>query len=575
MAQVDSKLIPWFWFLIMIGQVVLFWVFSGFPTSLSFKMDANPVWFMVPRSILMIVLTTIISGFALIFLFGERAFCRSICVFRLWFSWFERIAPHKIRQTKECSSCEGECSTICPMGLPVVEEVKNLGHIKNPECVKCFRCVGACPHGVLASSMQRNDFHKEGSAIVPESSLHASIAYLQAALAVILVTVFGFNIGGNIALSLGFLIGIIAARMLHDKSISWFEFSAILLLGVAMHYRIDMNDFSSSIKGLFVLLAFLLTARLLNYPKGLEFIAARAKGFKVPLPVSIIFIGLALFLGGREIHASMMIHKAKAAIARQDYPTYISAMISCADFVPNPAGAYFDLANAQLLQKDTEEAVKNYQKSLQSHFTEEAALVILSRLEDAGEEKGWLSMIDYLLKNHEKFASFKVLKAKYHILRKENESAETILNDVLKFNPDNLEALIALGNIRIDQDRTEDAKKLLEQAYKIDPAEGSVALASFYRWIEDFTSCEKYLAEAIGHFPENAGLLIERGVNFALQKQLEKAIECWQQALKIDPELEAAKLNITRAEDEIAANRSTQEPRPGPFRQNLPGMSGN
>jgi hypothetical protein len=56
---------------------------------------------------------------------------------------------------------------------------------------------------------------------------------------------------------------------------------------------------------------------------------------------------------------------------------------------------------------------------------------------------------------------------------------------------------------------------------------------------------------------------------------LEKAIECWQQALKIDPELEAAKLNITRAEDEIAANRSTQEPRPGPFRQNLPGMSGN
>ncbi|MFZ5949545.1 MAG: 4Fe-4S binding protein, partial [Candidatus Rifleibacteriota bacterium] len=59
MAQTNSKLIPWFWFLIMIGQVVLFWAYTGFPTSLSFKMNANPVWFMVPRSILMIVLTTI------------------------------------------------------------------------------------------------------------------------------------------------------------------------------------------------------------------------------------------------------------------------------------------------------------------------------------------------------------------------------------------------------------------------------------------------------------------------------------------------------------------------------------
>ncbi len=187
-----------------------------------------------------------------------------------------------------------------------------------------------------------------------------------------------------------------------------------------------MNDASSTVKGLGVLTVFILTAKLLDYQKGLEFISAKARNYNLPTVITILVAGGALFLGGREIYGSMMIHKAKSAIVKQNYPEYISAMVSCADFVPNPAGAYYDLANAQLLQKDTEEALKNYQKSLQLSFKEEAAEVILQRIEDSGEAATWQKMLDYLLSNYPENTSFKMIKAKKLILDKQLEAAEPI-----------------------------------------------------------------------------------------------------------------------------------------------------
>lgn len=85
MVQLNSKIIPWIWFLILIAQVVLYWIYSGFPTEISFNPSATEVWTGVPRSIMLICMTTLASGLILIFLFGERAFCRCICPFRLWF----------------------------------------------------------------------------------------------------------------------------------------------------------------------------------------------------------------------------------------------------------------------------------------------------------------------------------------------------------------------------------------------------------------------------------------------------------------------------------------------------------
>jgi polyferredoxin/tetratricopeptide (TPR) repeat protein len=569
MAHANTRLIPWFWFLILIGQVVLFWAYSGFPTSLSFNMSANPVWFMVPRSILLIVLTSIISGFALIFLFGERAFCRTICVFRLWFNWFERVAPHKIRRTKECVSCEGECSNICPMGLPVVEEVKTLGHIKNPECIKCFRCVGACPDGVLKSSFAKNEFHEYGPAIEQKPSISNSINYLQTALAVIMVTFFGFQIGGNISLSLGFLIGIVIARMLHDKAVSWFELVIIAILGVGIYYRFDLNDATSLFKGLIVLAAFLLAARLLKYSKGLEFIGKKAANFSVPPVVTILFLGLALFFGAREIYASAMIHKAKTAIARKDYPTYVTAMMSCADFVPKPSGAYFDLANAQLMLKETDEAVKHYKKSLELNFTPEAAEVILDKLKEANEQQAWLEILEYVLANHPQSHQFKLYKAQSLVSTGNAQEAQTLINEYISLRPDDVQGYVTLGNLQLEENKETEALAMFEKAYKISPAEGAVNLAAYYGWLGDYDKAETYFAEAIKHFPEDPVLRVERGVNFALQNDIDQAINSWNEALKIDPDFAPAKANLEKAR--AAGESGTNADAPvGPFKSNIP-----
>jgi tetratricopeptide (TPR) repeat protein len=361
--------------------------------------------------------------------------------------------------------------------------------------------------------------------------------------------------------------------MIYCKSASVLELATIAILGTAIHFRIDMNDATSTIKGLGVLAVFLLVTRLLKYDEGFDFIRNKARNYRLPSAVTVIFVVIALFLGIREIHASMMIHKAKAAIANKDYPTYISAMISCADFVPNPAGAYFDLANAQLLQKDTEEALKNYQKSLNISYTDEAALVILQRIADAGEETGWQKMLNHLIETYPEKANFKLLKAQNLISEKNYADAEKYLNEVLNKDTHDSAVLITLGNLRVDQNRLEEAKKLFEEAHKANPADGSVALASYYRWTEDYANSEKFLAEAIEHFPLNATLHVERGVNFAIQNDLQKAIESWEKALQIDPELEAAKRNLAIAKAQLDQAPQNSEPRPGPFRQNIPEAS--
>ena len=184
MQHLDSKLIPWVWFIIILAQVVIYWVYNGLPTSFHSTrrqpgLDGRAALDTVnlPDHYRQRLCTD--------FLFGERAFCRCICTFRLWFSWFERIAPHKVRQIKECTSCQLECTNVCSMGVDVAAEIRDLGHVKNTECVKCHICIGACPNQVLETSLRKNSFHKDGEPQSRPAALSRSISLVQAAMAVI------------------------------------------------------------------------------------------------------------------------------------------------------------------------------------------------------------------------------------------------------------------------------------------------------------------------------------------------------------------------------------------------------
>lgn len=177
------------------------------------------------------------------------------------------------------------------MGIQVAEEISKLGYVKNLECIKCHICIGACPHQVLQTSLRKNKFHKNGSAVIPPAALSPSISWLQIGMAVIMLMVFGFNLGGNISFSLGFIAGFLIIHIWQSRKISALEALIILLLAIGMYFRHDMSDFRSLAKGLIAISIFLLAARNLNFSKGIEFIKTGARTTRVPaLVLTIVFV---------------------------------------------------------------------------------------------------------------------------------------------------------------------------------------------------------------------------------------------------------------------------------------------
>lgn len=92
-------------------------------------------------------------------LFGKRIFCHYFC----WMAPFMvlgiklRKLLHlpgihiKAQEKNNCVSC-GKCSKACPMGLDVMNEMKD-NVISNSECIQCGACVDNYPKGVLSYGM--------------------------------------------------------------------------------------------------------------------------------------------------------------------------------------------------------------------------------------------------------------------------------------------------------------------------------------------------------------------------------------------------------------------------------------
>lgn len=556
MQHLNSRLIPWIWFLIIIAQVVIFWFFNGLPGSISFNPSATPVWSGVPRSILLICITTMVSGFILIFLFGERAFCRSICTFRLWFSWFERFAPHKIRQTKDCISCQLECSTVCPMGLDVAAEIRDLGHIKNTECVKCHKCIGACPNAALGASFSKNDYHKEGQPAARKAVLSDSISLVQGAMAIIVVIIFGFDVGGNISLSLGFLSGFILVHIWHTRSITLFEILTAGLIILGLSFKHDFNDPISLAKGLIVISAFLLTARLAGFAKGFAFINNDTAALKVAKPLTAIVLLVALLLGFRETSNSILIHKANAALRNHDKQTYASIMESCAGSHSNPSGAYYDLARTQLAINQPEKAVDSLKKSLEIAFSVTVAQSMFEMLAVACDAKISSDFADYLVQKYPEVIEFSFIKGNIMLEKGDLAGAEAIYTGIVNKRPAHHDGYIAMGEVRLRQSRISEAEELFNKAYSISPASAAFFIADINSQQSRFSAAEKYYDEAIEKNPPNIVFRMDQGTNYAMQQKFSEAIKSWQAALAIDPEFSPALENIKKAEVALAAKKA-------------------
>ena len=375
MRHLDSKYIQWTWFIILISQVVLYWWFNGFPTSVEFNPSYTEVWAGNPKAIFMICMTCIISGFLLVFLFGERAFCRSICTFRLWFSWFDKIAPYKIRRTKDCSACSNECTDSCFMDIDVTKEIKINGVIKNTACVKCFKCMGACPNAVLDSSFVK--LGKENNEIIekPAPQFDRLSSLIQAAMAVIILHFFGYSIGGNMSLSSGLIIGFILIHIWNTKSLSLFEILMLILCPIGLYYANDMNPITSLAKGLGAITVFVLIAKYVGFSKGFKFIEEMPGHNNTSKILVALVVIIAIAVGGVEIAASYNIQKAAAAAKNKDWKTYAEVLEEWGSYHNDQRSLYFDLGKVELFNlKQFDRSVEAFKKSFDLSYREDLAV---------------------------------------------------------------------------------------------------------------------------------------------------------------------------------------------------------
>ena len=556
MRHLDSRLIPWVWFIILIAQVLIFWVFNGLPQSFSFNAGATPVWSGVPRSILLICMTTLISGFVLIFLFGERAFCRSICTFRLWFSWFEKFAPHKVRQIKNCTTCKLECSSSCPMGIEVAQEIRDLGHVQNQECIKCHVCIGACPNQVLSTSLRRNGFHKEGRTPARPAALSNSVALVQAAMAIIVITIFGFDVGGNMSLALGFLSGFFLIHIWHSRSISAFELTVSMLVVIGLFYKDDYNDLTSLGKGLGAIAVFLVIARFAGFARGFSFIEQTAHSLKASRLLTAFVLLIALFLGIREAETSVLIHRANAARSHNDTLTYATIMESCAGSHSDPSGAYYDLGKAQLKINEASKASASFKRSLELNFSAGVAREMFELLQAFAPPEVTDEFVHTMASRYPKINEFVFLAGSLLLEKQDFSGAEALFRNFINENPAHHDGYLAMGELRLKQSMIDEAEEFFNRAYALAPASSAYFVADIHRRRGKHDKAENFFAEAIGRNPPNVVYLMDQAANFAAQGKLRDAINTWKKALEIAPELSLARDNIAAAETALAAKKA-------------------
>jgi len=442
------------------------------------------------------------------------------------------------------------------MGVDVAAEIRDLGHVKNTECVKCHICIGACPNQVLETSLRKNSFHKEGEPQARQAALSSSVSLVQAAMAVIVVVLFGFDVGGNISLSLGFLSGFMLIHIWHTRSITAFEIILTALTVIGLYYKDDMNDPVSLVKGLAAIAVFLFAARQLGFTKGFEFINKHTPALQVSKPLVVITLLVAVILGGREAHTSMLIHQANAARRSNDNLTYASIMEACAGSHSDPAGAWYDLGKAQLKINQPQKAGNSFKKSLQLVFSAEVARTMFDLLEEFGNRTASEDFAAWLAREYPQIDEFTFLAGNTLMEKGDMGGAEKIFSGFITSKPGHQDGYLAMGELRLKQNRIDEAEEMFNRAYAISPASSAFFMADISHRRSQFDRAEKFYEEAIRSNPPNIVFLMDQGGNFVVQGKLREAINAWKAVLAIDPDFEPAKRSIAEAEADLAAKKA-------------------
>jgi polyferredoxin len=132
------------------------WIEYGFPADFTFRLADVEPWGGQQTGI-SIILTLILYGPVLLFVFGRKAWCRYLCPIGALLKIFSSVKIGGVRLVnEECIAC-GKCNRACDMQVDVMGDLNASGEVRSSECIVCLKCTDACPTDAIAFSLRRYD----------------------------------------------------------------------------------------------------------------------------------------------------------------------------------------------------------------------------------------------------------------------------------------------------------------------------------------------------------------------------------------------------------------------------------
>jgi len=140
---------------------------EGTPTSFRFNLANVEPWGGQQTGI-SILITLILYGPVLMFVFGRRAWCRHLCPIGALLKVFSHVKPGKVRlKTDDCLGC-GRCTRVCDMEIDVSGELQRFGEVRSTNCNVCLKCTDECSNNAIAYTLRRT-----GVSMTPEAAIRA------------------------------------------------------------------------------------------------------------------------------------------------------------------------------------------------------------------------------------------------------------------------------------------------------------------------------------------------------------------------------------------------------------------
>jgi len=137
------------------SSMLVIWIERGFPQSFSYRLADVEPWGGQQTGI-SIILTAILYGPVILFVFGRKAWCRYLCPIGALLKLFSTVKIGGVRLiNNECIGC-GKCNRACDMRVDVMENLKTHGKVSSSACIVCLKCTDACPTDSIALSLRRH-----------------------------------------------------------------------------------------------------------------------------------------------------------------------------------------------------------------------------------------------------------------------------------------------------------------------------------------------------------------------------------------------------------------------------------